>query len=135
MKKRKESVSVLYHNAMVLENHQSYAEAAKEYARLLKSNPLHIEAANRLMIVYRKLKAYAKEASVIDKAISAHEKDTENKQHKWIKSHQKVADMTRSLAQSLGLLSDSGLPIYENELLEKWKRRKKIVEEKLRKAK
>ncbi|WGQ10685.1 hypothetical protein QG516_03325 [Pedobacter gandavensis] len=135
MKKNNESPSILYPVAKTLEDQQSYAEAAKEYARILKTNPLHIDAANRLMIVYRKLKAYAKELAVIDKAIAAHEKDTEIKQRQWIKSHQKVANLTRSLAKSLGLLSDSGLPIYEDELLEKWKQRKKIVEGKLQKAK
>ncbi|AOM78888.1 hypothetical protein BFS30_17950 [Pedobacter steynii] len=41
------------------------------------------------------------------------------------------ADLTRSLAQSLGLLSAEGLPLYQDEQLEKWKRRMAVVQTKL----
>jgi hypothetical protein len=135
MKNKKESALVLYKNARDLELQKRYDEAAREYAAILKSYPLHIDASNRLMIVYRKLKAYRKEAAVINKAISAHEKETEKKQRAWIKSHQKIANLTRSLAETLGLLNSKGLPIYENDLLEKWRRRKSIVLGKLEKIK
>ncbi|SMC87734.1 hypothetical protein SAMN04488524_3164 [Pedobacter africanus] len=40
------------------------------------------------MIVYRKLKAYRKEATLIRKVIAAHEKDMEKRQRSWVKSYQ-----------------------------------------------
>lgn len=133
MKKNIQSASLIYNEAKKLENQKCYVEAAQEYATLMKIDPLHIDASNRLMIIYRKLKAYRKEITVINRAITAHERHIETSQREWIKAHKELADMTRSLAQTLGLLNSKGLPIYENELLEKWKRRRIIVLNKLQK--
>jgi tetratricopeptide (TPR) repeat protein len=135
MKKHTQSPSLLYHHGRALEGQKCYTEAAVQYAEILKMDPLHIDAGNRLMIVYRKLKAYRKELAVITKAIEAHRKHIESSQRAWIKSHQKIADLTRSLAQTLGLLDSKGLPLYENELLEKWQRRRDVVLNKLKKKK
>src|SRR5690349_7089816 len=104
-KKRKKIESGLYLQGRTFEREKSYAEAARQYEKILKANPIHIEANNRLMIVYRKLKLYRKESALISKAIAAHEKDMEAHQHKWIKEHSETAELSRPLAQSLGLLT------------------------------
>lgn len=122
----------LYLQGQSLEQEKSYAEAARQYEKILKSNPIHIDANNRLMIVYRKLKEYKKEFALIIKAISAHEKRIEENQRQWIKEHSKMATLSRPLAKSLGLLTTKGLPVQENELLDRWKRRKAILSKKLK---
>lgn len=135
MKKKQNSANFLFKVGRDLELQKSYAEAVEQYKLALKSDLLHVEASNRLMIVYRRLKLYEKEAALITKLIVAHQKDIETKQRGWIKSHKKMAEMTKSLAHSLGLLSSKGLPLYENELLKKWEKRKAIVLTKIKKGK
>ncbi|WP_316812147.1 hypothetical protein [Pedobacter heparinus] len=134
-KKQKKIESGLYLQGRAFEGEKSYAEAARQYEKILKANPLHIEASNRLMIVYRKLKLHRKESALISKAIAAHEKDIEVKQQQWIKEHSKMAELSRPLARSLGLLTSKGLPVQENELLIKWKLRKAVVDKKLKQDK
>ncbi|MDR6781952.1 tetratricopeptide (TPR) repeat protein [Pedobacter africanus] len=132
MKKQKKVESGLFMQGRKFEQEQLYAEAAKQYEKILKGNPVHVDANNRLMIVYRKLKQYRKESVLISKAIAAHEKEIEAKQQQWIKEHSKMAELSRPLAQSLGLLNTKGLPVHENELLDKWKRRKEVVVKKIK---
>ena len=134
-KKQQKIESGLYLQGRTFEGEKSYAEAAGQYEKILKANASHINASNRLMIVYRKLKLYAKESALISKAIAAHEKDMEEKQHKWINEHSEMAELSRPLARSLGLLTSKGLPVQENELLNKWKLRKAVVVKKLKQDK
>jgi len=97
MKKQKKIESGLFMQGRKFEQEQLYAEAAKQYEKILKGNPVHVDANNRLMIVYRKLKQFRKESALISKAITAHEKEIEAKQQQWVKEHSKMAELSRPL--------------------------------------
>lgn len=66
-------VHQLYKKPDALQEKEDPAAAAKSYESILKKDDLNIHAYNRLMIVYRKLKEYKKEATLIRKAIAAYE--------------------------------------------------------------
>jgi len=132
MGKSKIITSLVFKEANALEGAAKFKGAAEQYALILKHNPLHVEAGNRLMMMYRKLKEYKKEAALINKLVAAHEKEIEGNQREWIKNHGELAELSRPLAESLGLLDSKGLPYYENELLKRWKKRKEVVSKKLK---
>jgi two-component SAPR family response regulator len=48
---------------------QQLEEAAEIYEQILKEDNLEVEAYDRLMMVYRKLKDYKNELSVVDRGI------------------------------------------------------------------
>jgi len=110
-------------------------EAVKQYVLLLKKKPAHVEINSRLMMVYRKIHEYSKEALLIKNAINALEQETESIQQQYVDKHPEKARDTRALATSLGLLGKKGLPIAENETILKWQKRLTIVNKKLERLK
>lgn len=101
IKKKGDSPLVLYKSARDQEQQKSYAEATRLYALVLKIDPLHIDASNRLMIVYRKLKAYRKEVAVITKAIAIHQKEVKKNQ----RALDKIPSKNGGLVKVLGTIS------------------------------
>ncbi|MDQ0640042.1 tetratricopeptide (TPR) repeat protein [Pedobacter sp. W3I1] len=110
-------------------------EAVKQYLLLLKRNPAHIDANNRLIMTYRKLHEYSKEISLIKKAIHALEQEIETQQQHYIEENPAKARDTRELAISLGLLGKKGLPVIENEIIKRWQKRLPVVQKKLERIK
>lgn len=131
MGKSKIIASQVFREGKALEGAAKFKEAAEQYVLILNQNPLHVEAGNRLMMMYRKLKEYKKEVSLINKLVAAHEKEVEGNQREWIKNHGELAELSRPLAESLGLLNSEGLPFYENEMLNRWKKRREILSKKI----
>lgn len=117
------------------EKDMQFNDAAKHYLLLLKKNPAHVAANNRLMIVYRKLRELYKEAELIKRAIKAIEGAIERRQQQWIDEHPDKARDTKALAMSLGLLGEKGLPIVEHEQISTWQRRLTTLENKLNRPK
>jgi DNA-binding SARP family transcriptional activator len=103
--------------------------AVQQYQEVIKIDPLNEQAYNRLMILYRKMKDYKKELSVIDKGIKAFEKLYKPKATGRMK---KVAEISLKMAKSVGLLDKKGAAVYEPEPIGKWKKRKLLVEKKIK---
>jgi hypothetical protein len=70
--------------ARQLEKEGKTAEAEQAYLKTIKEMPTAYEAYNRLLIIYRKQKAYRKELTTVNKAIKAFETDFLDKQKQWI---------------------------------------------------
>lgn len=120
---KKTSIQADYEHALKLEKEGNLQEAALSYETIVKAKPMFVFAQHRLMIVYRKLKAKDKEIIAIKKAIIAYKKGIETRQRQWLKINKQKADLSRELAQSLGLLGTNGLPLYQDENIAKWQQR------------
>lgn len=107
-------------------------DAIKSYSQVIRKDPLQSGAYNRLMILYRKLKDYKKELAVIKQAIGAYEKDIKDDQQTWKKANRKSARLSLSLAKSMGLLNDKGLPVYEDPQILAWRKRQETVQKKIK---
>lgn len=107
-------------------------EVIKSYSLVISKDPLEAKAYNRLMILYRKLKEYKKELAIIKQAIGAYEKDIKDDQLTWKKANTKSAKLSLSLAKSMGLLNDKGLPVYEEPQIMTWRKRMETVQKKIK---
>ena len=84
------------------------------------------------MIIFRKQKDYQKELGIINNTIKSYEAEAKSSIQER-KLNSKIASLSRSLAKSLGLLTKSGLPVYINEDVDRWIKRREIVKKKLKK--
>jgi tetratricopeptide (TPR) repeat protein len=105
--------------------------AARIYEKIIRKAPLTEPAYNRLLIIYRKLKEYKKELAVINTGIKAFEA-------MFYKSrvpagNNKVTRLSRSLMKSVGLTDKKGKTLYEPDPIARWRKRKAIVEKRLKK--
>ncbi len=107
-------------------------DAIKGYNLVISKDPLNAAAYNRLMILYRRLKDYRNEKAIIKQAIGAYEKEIRDDQRSWKKAHNKSARISLSLAQSMGLLTDKGFPVYEEPQIITWRKRLDIVQKKIK---
>ncbi|WP_313262026.1 hypothetical protein [Sphingobacterium sp.] len=128
----KKSKNELLREARSLELEGKTNDAIKGYGLVVSKDPLNAVAYNRLMILYRKLKDYRKELAIIKKAIRAYEKDIKKDQLTWKKAHNESARLSLSLAKSMGLLNDKGLPIYEEPHILTWRKRLDTVQKKIK---
>ena len=111
---------------------KTVTESADHYHNLIKQNPLNQKAYERLMILYRKEKDYKKELSVINAGIRSfqtHYHEHHAKQH----ADRKVNSISKQLNKAFGLTDKKGKPLYDQEPIETWKKRKEIVLKKLKK--
>jgi tetratricopeptide (TPR) repeat protein len=108
------------------ENSGTLPDAAAIYEGLLKDEPHNEKILNRLMIIYRKLKAYKKEIGIINKAIKL--------QQQYYKPSSKpkgiIAELSNKLNLSTGLQNKKG-DGYIPEAILKLNKRKEVVEKKL----
>lgn len=104
-------------------------KAALVYEKVIRESKLNQDAYDRLMIIYRKLKEYSKEAAVIKKAIHAFEDLYDHDARK--KPDKKVAALSKALNKMTGLADKKGQSLYDPEPLGKWKKRMKVVEKRL----
>ena len=130
-KKARLSKIELLKDAKDAEATEDRKKAMALYQDVLKVDPHNEAAYDRLMIVLRKQKEWDREWQVINKAISAFEdmyasavKTTRNK---------KISRLSQSFLKLTGLTDRKGKPLYQPGPLAKWKRRKKILEKKLKK--
>jgi hypothetical protein len=98
--------------------------AIEEYEKVLKSDPLNENAYNRLMILYRKMKAVKKELNTINTAIRAYEQFYKSRSSK----SKKIIDISSKLNKAVGLLDKKGQRIYEPEPIAGWRKRKDMLE-------
>lgn len=128
----KKSKNELLKEARSQELEGKISDAIKIYSLVISKDPLQAMAYNRLMILYRKLKEYRKELAIIKQAIGAYEKDIKDDQLTWKKANSKSARLSLSLAKSMGLLNDKGLPVYEEPQILTWRKRMETVQKKIK---
>ena len=110
----------------------SSEQAIKEYKRIALANPTNEEAFNRLMILFRKLKQTKDEIYWIDKAID----NFQQRSYKpLIRANSNIARLSKSIAHSTGLSDKKGNPVYLPPPLNKWFKRKELLEKRTSKSK
>ena len=122
----------LLEKAREAEKQDAPEEAAKLYEKIIKLDRLDEQAYNRLFIMYRKQQEYGKELDAIDAGIEAFEKFYAS--HKPKKSD-KVSAISQKLNKTLGLTDKKGNSLYSPEPIGKWKKRKEVVEKRIKSMK
>ncbi len=103
--------------------------AIKEYEKLTRAFPLKETPYDRLMILYRKAKDYDKELTVVNRAIGAFEKHYGKTEKS---SAGKISNLSKKISKSMGLVDKKGQPVYDHEPIARWKKRKNLIEKKLK---
>ena len=124
------------YNELIAEAKEAEANDALEkavalYERAVKLEPHEELAYNRLMIIYRKLYQYEDELRIINKGIKSFEDFYRKKSQKRLKRHKAAEQLSKTLAKSLGLTDKKGNELYHPEPIQKWLKRKQVVEKKL----
>jgi tetratricopeptide (TPR) repeat protein len=114
------------------EEKQDFEQAIKFYQQEIKERPQHEHSYQRLMVVYRKLKKYKEELKVIEAGIQAFEELNERKTGQLVADNDKIKKLSAALMKSLGMQDKKGNPLYEPEPIAKWKKRRQIVEKKIK---
>jgi hypothetical protein len=108
------------------------ALAADLYQQVLKKDPLQTHAYDRLMILYRKEKNYKKELSVIDSGIKTFERFYKEQLGK---PSRKISEISKQLNKAFHLVDKKGNSLYAPEPIDRWLKRKQVVEKKMEKLK
>jgi tetratricopeptide (TPR) repeat protein len=106
--------------------------AASLYEKAIKNDPLQENVYDRLMIIYRKLKQYKAELRIINAGIKAYENYYKPKA-RGVKA-KRVEEISLALLKSTGLTDKKGNHMYDPEPIGKWKKRKLVVEKKVKKS-
>lgn len=134
MAKKKIATSTRMEEARQLEKAGKHAEALKLYRTLTRGKRLNADAYNRMMVILRKQKQYKTELEVIRRAIAAAEAAEAANRKAIGERDRDSAALSRKLADSLGLLNDEGLPVYEDPQVTAWRKREVVVEKRIRSA-
>ena len=100
------------------------------YKQILQKDPLQTHAYDRLMILYRREKNYKKELSIIHSGIKAFEKFYKDQSGKPSK---KVSEISKQLNKAFHLVDKKGNSLYAPEPIDRWQKRKEVVEKKMAK--
>lgn len=106
-------------------------KAIELYDQGIKEDPLNEYCYERMMVIYRKLKQYKNELRIINAGIKAFENLYKTKS-KHSRSR-KVAELSNALLKSTGLADKKGNHLYDPEPIGKWKKRKQVVNKKIKK--
>jgi hypothetical protein len=98
------------------------------YQNIIKKNPYGQKAYERLMVLYRRQKDYKKELHIINTAI----KFFENLYARPASKAKKVNTISNQLNKVMGLVDKKGKPLYEQEPLSTWKKRRETVLKKIK---
>jgi uncharacterized protein YciI len=102
-------------------------DAATIYQKIFNSDPSGQQVIGRLLIIYRKLKDYRKELSVLDDAIAAFRLRQKGVREKWIQSHPDAASAGRSMLRQLEKAGSVAVGLGEDPVVERWMKRKDLV--------
>ena len=106
--------------------------ASTLYEQVLKKYPIDEFSYNRLMIVYRKLKQYKDELRVINKGIKDFEAAHNKRIKKTFRKNSTTGKLSTAFMKSTGLMDKKGNAVHEPQPVARWKKRKLIVEKKLK---
>ena len=110
------------------EEKENISITIKEFEEAIKKNTLAEKAYDRLMILYRKEKNYKKELRIITAGIKAFESFYKSKKSR----SKKIADISQKLNRSFGFTDKKGNSLYDPEPIARWKKRKEVVEKKIK---
>jgi tetratricopeptide (TPR) repeat protein len=113
------------------ERNDELNEAAEAYKKAIGENPNQELPYQRLMIIYRKQKEYRKELEIIRAGIKAFEELYRSSLK--VTYSKKIEQLSRALMKSTGLTDRKGQQLYDREPVGSWRRRKTLVENKLKK--
>lgn len=122
----------LLQQAAVAEKNDDLELAEELYKKQLDQKAFNEFIYKRLMVIYRKQKRYKEELDIINKGLEHFEEDRINKLTERNTSAA-VKKLSNSLNKSLGLTNSKGKLLYEPEPVPSWKKRKAIVQKKLKK--
>lgn len=105
--------------------------AAELYEQVIKEAPVDEYAYDRLMILYRKSKQYKDEMRIINAGIKAY--DNFYKTNSKHSRSRNVAEISNAILKSTGLADKEGSHVYDPEPIGKWKKRRALVEKKIKK--
>ena len=133
-------VSEMENGASITELTSRAAEAEKTdpslatdlYHQVVKKDPLQTHAYDRLMILYRKEKNYKKELSIIDSGIKTFERFYKEQLGK---PSRKINEISKQLNKAFHLVDKKGNSLYTPEPIDRWLKRKEVVEKKMEKLK
>lgn len=106
-----------------------WAKAVSVYTKAIRTGAYQSYAYARLMIAYRRMKAYTKEKEVIDAAIAMQERLHGPRLKKPAK---KIVDLSAKLNRAFGLTDRKGNNLYDPEPIARLKKRKQWVEKKIK---
>lgn len=124
----------LFEKARALEQNDEPGQAIEIYQKLHNQLPADRRVINRMLIIFRKLKAYKKELQLIDNTIKQTKETILANQRTWMKTHRKIAKINVALGRPLKMLDAKGLPLYEEPFITALKKRKAIVKKRLQPA-
>jgi tetratricopeptide (TPR) repeat protein len=98
------------------------------YEGVLKNYPHQAYLYDRLMILYRKEKAYKKELTLITKAV----REFSALFQPGKKGHsKKITSLSKSILRAVGLTDKKGAALYQPEPIARWEKRKKTLTQKM----
>jgi hypothetical protein len=108
-------------------------EPLEEYKKQVAAGTVSILPYDRLMIHYRKEKAYKEELKVIRKGIATLQKFYTKQQRSSLKKiNPKITELSSKIGRSTGLLDKKGKDVYLPEPLPRWIKRQAVVEQKIK---
>lgn len=110
----------------------SIENAIKEYKAIAIAHTGNEQAFNRLMILFRKLKQTKNEIYWIDKAINNFKKYSHKQK---IRTNSSIARLSRTISQTTGLFDKKGNAVYLPPPLDKWQKRKELLEKRISNSK
>jgi hypothetical protein len=122
----------LFEKARALEQNDEPGQAIEIYQKLYNQLPADRRVIGRMLIIFRKLKAYKKELQLIDNTIKQTKESILANQRNWMKTHRKIASINVALGRSLKMLDAKGLPLYEEPFITGLKKRKALVKRRLK---
>ena len=123
------TIKEILEKARSYEAEAHYDKAIKLYSAIIKKKPMHETAYNRLMILYRKLKDYQKEITIIDQAVDLFESETRSGKKQAVG---KIGKLSMSLGKLTGLIDKKGKSLYDPEPVASWKKRKLLAKKRLK---
>ena len=129
MAESKRTLKEILSEAKEAENTENIEDAVRWYHEAMSTDHLNEDAYNRLMILFRKQKDYKKELSIIKEGIKIFERYYESRIPKKSKT---ITDISNKLNKSFGLADKKGNKIFSPEPIAKWKKRKLVVEKKIK---
>lgn len=117
--------------AAAAEKNEDYDLAEKLYKKQLEQKAFNTPVYSRLMTVYRKQKKYKEELQLINKGLQHFKEHNANRLASKTSSAA-IKKISNSLNKSLGLTDKKGNFLFEPEPVPAWKKRKAIVEKRLK---
>ena len=106
-------------------------ESAKKWEKVIREHPTNAGAYDELMKIYRKQKDLKKELRTLNTAIRVFNQTFRKKQPVF---DRKVVLISKKLLKATGLADKKGENIYQLGELARWKKRKTLVEKRLKKG-